>query len=269
MSKRDCYETLGVSKGASDSELGAYRRLAMKCHPDRNPAMLRQKPNSRSYRKPTRFYRMLKSGPLTTVMAMTLLRVVWVARRWIPQQWRKLLGYIRRCIRRHFWRRSPGEGGRSSVQRGSDLRYTLDLTLEEAVFGVEKTIRVPRLAECATCKGSGAKPGSAPKTCQTCNGQVAVRMQQGFFAIQQTCPRCHGQGKVITDPCSDCRGQGRKEETKTLSVKIPAGVDTGDRVRLSGEGEAGVSGGPAGDLYVQVNASSVPDFYPGRQRLVL
>ena len=146
----------------------------------------------------------------------------------------------------------PVEGDHQS-QRGSDLRYTLDLALEEAVFGIEKTIRVPRLAECDTCQGSGAKPGSSPKTCQTSNGQGQVRMQQGFFAIQQTCPRCHGQGKVVTDPCSDCRGQGRKEETKTLSVKIPAGVDTGDRVRLSGEGEAGVSGGSAGDLYVQVN----------------
>ena len=106
------------------------------------------------------------------------------------------------------------------MQRGSDLRYTLDLALEDAVFGVEKTIRVPRLTECDTCNGSGAKPGSWPKTCQTCNGQGQVRMQQGFFAIQQTCPRCHGQGKVVTDPCGDCRGQGRKEETKTLSVKF-------------------------------------------------
>ena len=189
-----------------------------------------------------------------TAMAMMLLRVEWA----VPAggfhgggaSFSDIFGDVFGDI---FGGAGPGGAGRSSVHRGSDLRYTLDLTLEEAVFGIEKTIRVPRLAECDTCHGSGAKPGSSPKTCQTCNGQGQVRMQQGFFAIQQTCPRCQGQGKVVTDPCSDCRGQGRKEETKTLSVKIPAGVDTGDRVRLSGEGEAGVSGGSSGDLYVQVN----------------
>ena len=256
MSKRDCYETLGVSKGASDSDLKkAYRRLAMKCHPDRNPGDAEAEAK---FKELSEAYEILSDaekraaydryghdafeggmgGPGSGFHSS-------------GASFSDIFGDVFGDI---FGGAAPGGGGRSSVQRGSDLRYTLDLTLEEAVFGVEKTIRVPRLAECATCKGSGAKPGSAPKTCQTCNGQGQVRMQQGFFAIQQTCPRCHGQGKVITDPCSDCRGQGRKEETKTLSVKIPAGVDTGDRVRLSGEGEAGVSGGPAGDLYVQVNA---------------
>jgi len=142
---------------------------------------------------------------------------------------------------------------RGGAQRGSDLRYTLELDLEEAVRGTTVTIRVPTLAECKTCNGSGAKKGTSPVTCTTCGGIGQVRMQQGFFSVQQTCPRCHGSGKMISDPCGSCHGQGRVEEQKTLSVKVPAGVDTGDRIRLTGEGEAGSQGGPAGDLYVVVN----------------
>ena len=146
-----------------------------------------------------------------------------------------------------------GRGGRSSVQRGSDLRYTLELDLEEAVRGTSVTIRVPTLVGCETCDGTGAKKGTTPATCTTCGGHGQVRMQQGFFSVQQTCPRCHGTGKMITDPCNDCHGEGRVEKQKNLSVKVPAGVDTGDRIRLAGEGEAGVNGGPAGDLYVVVS----------------
>lgn len=147
-----------------------------------------------------------------------------------------------------------GRGGsRGGPQRGSDLRYTLELDLEEAVRCTTVTIRVPTLVGCKTCDGSGAKKGSAPVTCTTCGGIGQVRMQQGFFSVQQTCPRCHGSGKMISDPCGSCHGQGRVEEHKTLSVKVPAGVDSGDRIRLSGEGEAGTLGGPSGDLYVVVN----------------
>lgn len=146
-----------------------------------------------------------------------------------------------------------GRSQRGGPQRGSDLRYTMDLTLEEAVRGTTQKITIPTAVECKTCHGSGAKKGTSPVTCTTCNGVGQVRMQQGFFAVQQECPRCHGSGKMITDPCGSCHGQGRVEETKTLSVKIPAGVDTGDRIRLSGEGDLGVKGGPAGDLYVVVN----------------
>ena len=149
---------------------------------------------------------------------------------------------------------SGGGGGRghSSVQRGADLRYGLELELEEAVRGVEKKIRIPTLVACKSCYGSGAKKGSSPVTCGTCAGHGQVRMQQGFFAVQQTCPECHGSGKIIRDPCGDCHGQGRIQEYKTLSVKVPKGVDTGDKIRLTGEGEAGVNGGPSGDLYVQI-----------------
>ncbi|PXB86054.1 molecular chaperone DnaJ, partial [Pseudomonas aeruginosa] len=151
-------------------------------------------------------------------------------------------------------------GSRGGAQRGADLRYTLDLDLEEAVRGTTVTIRVPTLVGCKTCNGSGAKPGTTPVTCTTCGGIGQVRMQQGFFSVQQTCPRCHGTGKMISDPCGSCHGQGRVEEQKTLSVKVPAGVDTGDRIRLTGEGEAGSMGGPAGDLYVVVNVREHPIF---------
>ncbi len=149
---------------------------------------------------------------------------------------------------------------RGGASRGSDLRYTLELDLEEAVRGTTVTIRVPTLAECKVCHGTGAKKGTSPVTCTTCGGIGQVRMQQGFFSVQQTCPRCHGTGKMITDPCGNCHGQGRVEEQKTLSVKVPAGVDTGDRIRLSGEGEAGTQGGPAGDLYVVVSVREHPIF---------
>jgi molecular chaperone DnaJ len=141
-------------------------------------------------------------------------------------------------------------GGRSN--RGADLRYTLELDLEDAVRGTTVEIRVPTLVQCNTCDGSGAKKGSSPVTCNTCGGSGQIRMQQGFFSVQQICPACRGKGKTIKDPCGDCHGQGRVEQRKTLSVKIPPGVDTGDRIRLAGEGEAGANSGPAGDLYVQV-----------------
>ncbi len=156
-----------------------------------------------------------------------------------------------------------GAGGgrsRSSVQRGADLRYQLELSLEEAVRGVTKKIRIPTLVSCTECDGSGAKKGTQPVGCTTCGGIGQVRMQQGFFSVQQTCPDCRGTGKMIKDPCHACHGEGRVQEYKTLSVKIPPGVDTGDRIRLAGEGEAGSNGGPAGDLYVQVSVADHPIF---------
>ena len=149
-----------------------------------------------------------------------------------------------------------GQGGASAAYRGSDLQYNLELTLEEAVFGTTVDIRVPSKQTCDVCDGSGAKEGSQPQTCGTCNGQGQVRMQQGFFSVQQACPHCHGAGTIISDPCGDCHGEGRIEKRKTLEVKVPEGVDTGDRIRLSGEGEAGINGGPAGDLYVQMHLKS-------------
>jgi molecular chaperone DnaJ len=146
-----------------------------------------------------------------------------------------------------------GGGGRSNVYRGADLRYNLEITLEQAAHGTETRIRIPTMEACETCKGSGAKPGTQPKTCPTCNGQGQVRMTQGFFSIQQTCPKCHGTGKIIPEPCVTCQGSGRVKKHKTLSVNIPAGIGEGDRIRLAGEGELGVNGGPSGDLYVQMH----------------
>src|SRR3990167_2140677 len=145
-----------------------------------------------------------------------------------------------------------GRGGGAQVFRGADLRYSLELSLEDAVRGTEVRIRVPAMETCETCKGSGAKAGTSSTICRTCAGHGQVRMQQGFFSIQQTCPNCNGSGKTITDPCPTCHGAGRVQHTKTLSVKVPAGVDEGDQIRLAGEGEAGENGGPSGDLYVQV-----------------
>jgi molecular chaperone DnaJ len=154
-----------------------------------------------------------------------------------------------------------GQGrGRSSVYRGADLRYNLEISLEEAARGTETRIRIPTLEVCETCHGSGAKPGTEPVGCPTCHGQGQVRIQQGFFSIAQTCPRCSGTGKIIKEPCGTCSGAGRIKKQKTLSVKIPAGVDEGDRIRLSGEGEAGVNGGPTGDLYVVIRLREHPVF---------
>ncbi|HHB92222.1 MAG TPA: molecular chaperone DnaJ, partial [Thioploca sp.] len=146
-----------------------------------------------------------------------------------------------------------GRNGGNRAFRGGDLRYDLSLSLEEVVTGTEVKIRIPTHVTCSNCGGNGAKPGTSPKTCTRCDGHGQIRVTQGFFSVQQTCPNCRGTGKVITEPCRSCRGSGRMQEHKTLSVKVPAGVDNGDRIRLSGEGEAGVNGGPAGDLYVQIN----------------
>jgi molecular chaperone DnaJ len=146
-----------------------------------------------------------------------------------------------------------GARGGSGVYRGADLRYNLELSLEDAARGPEAKIRVPTMESCEACKGTGAKPGTQAKTCGTCNGRGEVRVSQGFFSIQQPCPTCHGTGKVIPEPCTACHGAGRIKKHKTLSVKIPAGVDQDDRIRLTGEGEAGMNGGPAGDLYVVVS----------------
>jgi molecular chaperone DnaJ len=151
-------------------------------------------------------------------------------------------------------------GGGQRVYRGADLRYNLELSLEDAVRGTTVKIRVPTYTTCKTCDGSGAKKGTKPTTCTTCGGHGQVRMQQGFFSVQQTCPRCNGTGTIIGDPCDDCHGQGRVKEQKTLSVKVPAGVDSGDRIRLANEGEAGENGGPPGDLYVQIQVKDHPIF---------
>ncbi|WP_297530429.1 molecular chaperone DnaJ [Thalassolituus sp.] len=252
MSKRDYYEVLGVSRDVDAKELKkAYRKLAMKYHPDRNPD---DKDADAKFKEATEAYEIL--GDQQKRAAYDQYGHAGVD----PNaggggfggggaNFSDIFGDVFGDI----FGGGGGRGGRGGPQRGSDLRYTMELSLEEAVRGIEKKIRVPTLTSCDTCDGSGAKPGTSPKTCGTCGGAGQVRMQQGFFSVQQTCPTCRGQGTIIEDPCNSCHGRGVKEETKTLSVKIPPGVDTGDRIRLSGEGEAGAMGGPAGDLYVQVS----------------
>lgn len=255
MAKRDFYEVLGVERGASEAELKkAYRRLAMKYHPDRNPddesAIEKFKEANEAYEVLTDPQKRAAYDQYGHAGVDPNMGGGAGGAGFGGGNFSDIFGDVFGDI---FGGGGGGRGGRSSVQRGSDLRYTLELDLEEAVRGTTVTIRVPTLAECGTCDGSGAKKGTTPVTCTTCGGHGQVRMQQGFFSVQQTCPRCHGTGKMITDPCNTCHGHGRVEEQKTLSVKVPAGVDTGDRIRLAGEGEAGVHGGPAGDLYVVVS----------------
>jgi len=252
MSKRDYYEVLGVSRNASEAELKkAYRRLAMKHHPDRN-AGDKAREAERSFKEAKEAYEILSDPQKRAAYDQFGHAGVEQGMGGGPGpgfgggSFSDIFGDVFGDI---FGART---GGGRRAYRGADLRYNLQLTLEEAVAGTTSAIRVPVLVECHTCGGSGANKGSKPETCSTCGGHGQVRMQQGFFSVQQTCPRCHGQGKVITDPCPTCRGQGRIQDEKTLSVKVPAGVDTGDRIRLAGEGEAGEKGGPPGDLYVQV-----------------
>jgi molecular chaperone DnaJ len=251
MAKRDFYEILGVAKNASEDEIKkSYRKLAMKYHPDRNPD---SKESEEKFKEVKEAYEMLTN----------------------PEKREAYDRYGHAGVDPNMGGGGGGfgaggfgdafgdifgdifGGGRSrsagpQVYRGADLRYNLEITLEDAARGAETKIRIPTLERCETCQGTGAKAGTEPVACQSCNGHGQVRIQQGFFSIAQTCPRCSGTGKVIKDPCGGCHGSGRIKRQKTLSVKIPIGVDEGDRIRLSGEGEAGVNGGPPGDLYVVI-----------------
>ncbi|HAO33126.1 MAG TPA: molecular chaperone DnaJ [Candidatus Competibacter sp.] len=257
MAKRDYYEILNVARNASEAEIRqAYRRLAMKFHPDRNPD---DQVAEENFKEAKEAYE---------VLADSRKRVAYDQFGHAGVEGSAGGGYggaadlgdIFGGVFRDIFGGGRGGAGGGGQYRGSDLRYALDLTLEEAVFGTTAKIRVPSLVSCAACAGSGAKPGTKPTTCSTCRGVGQVRMQQGFFSIQQTCPRCQGRGTIIPEPCETCRGGGRVEEQKSLSVKVPAGVDNGDRIRLAGEGEHGEHGGPAGDLYVQIRVKPHPIF---------
>lgn len=246
MSKRDYYEVLGVDRQTEAKDIKkAYRRVAMKYHPDRNP----DDPKAEAkFKEASEAYEILSSTEKRAAYDQYGHAGV------DPQagggfsgsgNFSDIFGDVFGDI--------FGGGSRNGPQRGSDLRYNLELSLEQAVHGDTLKIKVPTLVTCKVCDGSGAKKGSSPVTCSTCGGQGQVRMTQGFFSVQQTCPTCHGRGTVIKDPCRNCHGEGRIKETKTLSVKVPPGVDNGDRIRLSGEGEASSNGGAPGDLYVQVS----------------
>ncbi|MDX1403655.1 MAG: molecular chaperone DnaJ [Woeseiaceae bacterium] len=251
MAKRDYYDVLGVTRNASDDEIKkAYRRLAMKYHPDRNKddASTEQK-----FKEAKEAYNVLKDSDKRAAYDRFGHEGVRASAQgggyggFSAEGFGDIFGDVFGDI---FG--GGRRGGRSQVYRGADLGYELKLDLETAVSGDSITIEVPTQVSCEECDGSGAKKGSSPTTCNTCGGVGQVRMQQGFFSIQQTCPACKGAGTVITDPCSKCDGRGRVGKRKKLVVKVPAGVDDGDRIRLSGEGEAGRNGGPPGDLYVEV-----------------
>lgn len=247
MAKRDYYEVLGVSRTATEVEIKkAYRQMAVQYHPDKNPgdAVAEEK-----FKECAEAYAVLSDS-------------------------QKRAQYDR------FGHAGMGAGGfdpgfsniedifdlfgfgdmfggrqrtRSRVQRGSDLRYDLEITLEDAANGKDEKLEIPRLEKCEECSGSGAEKGSSAETCISCGGSGQTRYQQGFFSVMRTCPNCSGKGTIIRNPCGGCRGQGRVEKEKTLEIKIPAGVETGSRLRISGEGEAGVNGGPSGDLFVVIH----------------
>ncbi len=255
--KRDYYKVLDVPRTATEAEIKkAYRRLAMKYHPDRNPD------------DPDAEERFKEAKEACEVLTDEQKRAIYDQH-----------GHAGLDAAANRGRGGPGDafsdifgdvfgdifgarrsGGRSQAFRGADLRYELELDLSQAVFGHSVEIEVPKLSECETCKGSGAAKGSTSHACDGCGGSGQVRISQGFFQLQQTCPRCRGAGTIIRNPCDTCLGQGRVRRTKTLAVKVPPGVDTGDRIRLNSEGEAGRNGGPPGDLYVEMAVKEHPIF---------
>ncbi len=256
MTQRDYYEILGINRNASDAEIKqAFRRLAMKHHPDRNPsadAEVKFKEIKEAYevlsdnRKRTAYDQFGHAGVNPQMGGAGMGDFD--------------LGNIFGDTFGDIFGDIFGGRGQRQEQRGADLRYDLEISLEDAVFGKKIDISIPTLVGCTECNGSGAKKGTKPSDCRTCAGQGQVRIQQGFFTIQQTCPNCRGSGQVITDPCTKCHGQGRKKDTRHLSVNIPAGIDHGDRIRLTGEGEAAAQGGTPGDLYVQMHIKPHPIF---------
>jgi molecular chaperone DnaJ len=268
MAKQDYYDVLGVSRNASDGELKkAYRKLAMKYHPDRNES---DKAAEEKFKEAKEAYEVLSDARKRAAYDQFGHAGVeggmgssGAGSRGF--NFSDVFGDMGDVFGDIFGNR--GGQQRQRAQRGADLRYTLEIDLESALHGTTVEVRIPRVATCKSCSGTGARKGSKPTPCKTCEGEGQVRIQQGFFTIQQTCPDCHGQGSIITDPCPNCRGQGQVQESKTLSVKIPAGIDEGNRIRLSGEGEGGLHGAPSGDLYVQIHLKPHPLFRREGQHL--
>ena len=258
MAKRDYYEVLGVAKNASDDDIKkAYRKLAMKFHPDRNQGDGAKKAEE-SFKEVKEAYEMLSDSQKRTAYDQYghagVDASMGGARGGAGPEgfggFAEAFGDIFGDIFGSAGARRGG--GAQQVYRGNDLNYAMEISLEEAAHGKETQIRIPTWDTCDTCKGSGAKPGTSPKTCSTCNGNGTVHMRQGFFSIQQTCPQCKGSGRIIPEPCVTCNGMGKIKRQKTLEVKIPAGINEGMRIRSAGNGEPGTNGGPAGDLYIEI-----------------
>ena len=259
MAKRDFYDVLGVGKSADEKELkAAYRKLAKQLHPDANPG---DKTMEAKFKEISEAYDVLKDPQKKAAYDrfghQAFEGGMGGGRSPGGPEFNSSMSDIFEDLFGDFMGGQRGQGpgrgrgrGGSGAARGADLRYNMEISLTEAFTGKTAQIRVPSSVSCEVCNGSGAKAGSAPKTCATCNGQGAVRSQSGFFTVERTCPTCQGRGQVISDPCNNCGGQGRVTKERTLSVNIPAGVEDGTRIRLASEGEAGLRGGPAGDLYI-------------------
>ena len=252
MPKRDYYETLGLSRGASEQDLkAAFRRLAKDCHPDRHP---NDKSAEHKFKELNEAYEALRD-PQKRAAYDQFGHAAFDGSHGrggagFGPDFASSMSDIFDDLFGEFMGGRRGRGQRTGRERGADLRYNMEISLPEAFAGKTAQIRVPTSVTCEACTGSGAKPGTQPSSCPTCGGAGKVRASQGFFTIERTCPSCQGRGEIINDPCASCTGTGRVVKERTLSVNIPAGVEDGTRIRLAGEGEAGVRGGPAGDLYI-------------------
>ena len=253
MAKRDYYEVLGVQRGASDADLKtAYRKLAMKFHPDRNPG---DGDCEHRFKELNEAYEVLKDGDKRSAYDR-FGHAAFEHASGAPGFGAEFASSFADIFDDFFGMGGGRRGRGSGRERGADLRYNMELTLEESYGGKGAQIRIPTSVTCEACSGSGAKPGSKPKVCSTCQGHGKIRHAQGFFTLERTCPTCHGRGQVIDSPCASCGGLGRTTRERALSVNIPPGVEDGTRIRLSGEGEAGLRGGPAGDLYIFVSIAA-------------
>jgi molecular chaperone DnaJ len=256
MAKRCYYEILGVAKTCSDGEMkSAFRKAAMQCHPDRNPGNAEAE---LQFKELNEAYQALSDPQKRAAYD-----------RYGHAAFEQGAGFsggegfassMADIFDDLFGDMMGRRGGRNGAARGSDMRYNLEITLEEAFHGKTASLTLPTTVACDECSGSGAKPGARPRMCATCGGHGRVRAQQGFFAIERTCPHCHGRGEIIDDPCRSCGGAGRVTRDRTLSVNVPAGVEDGTRIRIGGEGEAGLKGGPPGDLYIFVSTKPHPFF---------
>jgi molecular chaperone DnaJ len=258
MAKRCYYEVLEVQRTASDAELkAAYRKLAMKHHPDRNPG---DKECEHRFKELNEAYDVLKDGDKRAAYDRFGHAAFEHGAGGGAHGFGSEFGSAFADIFEGIFGMAGARGRASGRERGADLRYNMEISLEEAFSGKTAQVRIPTSVTCEACSGSGAKAGTRPRTCTTCGGQGRVRHAQGFFTLERTCPTCHGRGQMIEDPCPSCSGSGRVTRERTLSVNIPAGVEDGTRIRLAGEGEAGVRGGPAGDLYIFLSLQAHPFF---------